>query len=348
MNTDINGLNNVFVENPFSGVKSDTSVVITNNASDSSSSDESYSLLAFSNILFPQSLNENEEGFIDIDGYISPYQTNANVLFQLLYALFPCLIPPFINNTKLEKYMKGMLSVSFIICCSLVVVFIVELCTCGVTTFRENPGFGPTTKTIVDFGAKYPFAIKQEYEIYRLFTSIFLSPSLISLCLEILLSLRLLLYLEHRWGILVFVTSYFITGEAGVLLSCVLSSNNVSVSSIGPFAGLVTIFIIDLSLTNTKGRTNFKQFVFSALVMMLMIVLITFFPLVDLSCIIGSVVIGVFLGIVFFVHSNKWFTKQSIIFQGSVYFFVICCVLLFFISCCLLLFVWIEPLTAVF
>ncbi|KAL7722751.1 rhomboid protease [Entamoeba marina] len=302
--------------------------------------------LSITNILFPRIPSENEqEGYVDIDGYISSFQPNTNIFLQILYCIFPCFVPPFINNTIFEKYLKCTLSISFLICLILIGVFISELCVCGIATFEDNPGFGPSANTIVNFGAKYSFAIKQEYEIYRLFSSMFLSPSLLCLILEIFFCLRFLLYFEHRYGLIIFITSYILTGEAGVLLSGVLSCNNVSVCSIGPFTGLLTMFLVELGLTDQTRKSGFKRSVFSSLVGLLLIVFVVLFPLADFSCIMGGAIMGVSLGALFFIHMNKWFSSFGVSLQTLVYFVLALFPILYFTFCCLLLLKWIEPLS---
>ncbi|BFU20917.1 rhomboid peptidase family protein [Entamoeba histolytica HM-1:IMSS-B] len=312
--------------------------------SSSSSSEESFQGFSFSTILLPHHSNEKEEGFVDIDGYITPFENEINIFKQILYCVFPCLIPPFISNRRIEKYIRATMSISFIFTLLLIGVFIGELCVCGVASFSINPGIGPSADKIIDFGAKYSYNITQNYQIYRLFTSLFLSPSLFGLIVEIIFALRFFLYFEHRWGIILFFVTYIISGEAGVLLSCVLSCNNIAVCSMGPFAGLISVFLVDLALTNQSYKVQFKRAVFTSLIGLLVIVFAQLFPLQDFTCLLGSVIVGLVLGVLYFVNLNPWFSQQPLLLQTIVYVSLVTFLLTYFIVFCLLLFIWIQPL----
>ncbi|ELP87236.1 hypothetical protein EIN_094530 [Entamoeba invadens IP1] len=331
---------------PLYGTSSDdkekaTTMVDMTQTSSSSSSDDTFN---FGTLFLPHHSEPKDDSFVDIDGFLVPFDKNENIIKRLIYCIFPCCLPPFVANSRLEKYLRACVSVSFFLSLTLTAVFISELVMCGIGTFAENPAIGPSVSGIVKYGAKYPYGIKQSYEAYRLFVPIILSPSLMSLLLQVFFTLRFFLYFEHRWGILIFCATYLLTGEAGVLLSCVLSCNSVAVCSSGPFAGLIVVFLIDLALTDDPRRFHFKRSVFTALVALLVIVFVELFPLQDFTCILGSVIVGLALGVLYFVHLNKWFTEQPLLMQTAVYVSLVVFLLLFYTVCCLLIFIWIEPL----
>jgi membrane associated rhomboid family serine protease len=97
--------------------------------------------------------------------------------------------------------------------------------------------------TLFRMGAKYSPAIRHDFEIYRLFTPIFLHaniPHLISNSLSILL---LGFYIENLIGKKAYMMLYMISGIISQLASSVLNSYNISVGASGSIMGISSFFI---------------------------------------------------------------------------------------------------------
>ena len=107
-----------------------TSVVI-NNSTSSTSSEEITQTFSLSTIFLPTHQKEKDDGYIDIDGRLSFYDQQNNIFQQLLYAAIPCCKLPFFSDTKLEKYIKLIFSVSFLLVIIYTGIFIYELYHCG-------------------------------------------------------------------------------------------------------------------------------------------------------------------------------------------------------------------------
>ena len=323
--------------------KQHTSVVI-NNSTSSTSSEELNTQFSLSTIFLPTHNKEKEDGYIDIDGKMVHYDQQNNIFQQLFYSILPCCQLPLFSNVKLEKYIRMIFSLSFLLSMIYICVFVCELYYCNYSSFEKNPGFGPSKETIVNFGAKYTFAIQQNLEIYRLFTSLFLSPNLLTLLVQIFFCLRFFLYFEHKWGLLLIVVSFFITGEAGVLLCCIFSSNNISVCSLCPFVGLICIYMVDISLNSDINKVRLKRSLFFSLIALFMIVFLNLFPLQDFTSSVGSCLIGICLGLTYFLGNCKRFTQRSVMFQTTVFTSLVVFMIFYFIVCCLVLFIWMKPL----
>ncbi|EDS88945.1 hypothetical protein CL6EHI_133210 [Entamoeba histolytica] len=112
----------------------------------------------------------------------------------------------------------------------------------------------------------------------------------------------------------------------------------------GPFAGLISVFLVDLALTNQSYKVQFKRAVFTSLIGLLVIVFAQLFPLQDFTCLLGSVIVGLVLGVLYFVNLNPWFSQQPLLLQTIVYVSLVTFLLTYFIVFCLLLFIWIQPL----
>ena len=307
----------------------------TSSSDDLNQSTTTNRLTSFSTIFLPQTNKDEIEGYIDIDGYVTPYDGTQNIFLQLFYIVFPCFSKPLFSSYKCEKVLRAMFSLSFLFALILTAVFILEIVNCGIASFKENPGIGPKASELMSFGARYSYAIKEDLEIYRLFSSLFMTPSVLVLLVELVLLMRYVLYFERRWGILLFVVSYFVTGEAGILLSTMCDQNNISVGGICPVSGIVGIYLVEIFLTKKLERIEVKRSVFLALLVVFIICVLQLSPLLDMTAMIGSGMIGVVLGFLYFLGENTWFAQQGLIVQTCVYGALMVFLLGYIVFCCL-------------
>ncbi|CAM9152527.1 unnamed protein product, partial [Phaeothamnion confervicola] len=98
---------------------------------------------------------------------------------------------------------------------------------------EPNILLGPSAATLVKMGAKLFLLIRDERQLWRLFTPILLHGGLIHLLMNMLSQFRLGIFLEERWGSRVWLTIYFVGGIGGNLLSCVTSPEKAGVGASG-------------------------------------------------------------------------------------------------------------------
>lgn len=114
---------------------------------------------------------------------------------------------------------------------------------------QSNWLLGPTEDALVTLGAKEGALIKNKYELWRLFTAIFLHAGIIQIIANIFGQLRMGLYLEKKWKWYVFITIYFMSGVAGLCLSCDMQPNSISVGASAAFMGVMGAYLAQLHLT---------------------------------------------------------------------------------------------------
>lgn len=101
----------------------------------------------------------------------------------------------------------------------------------GFAPFGVNPMVGPWPDTLDMMQAKNAAALVYEGQVWRLFTPIFLHAGLIHLAMNVLMQLRLGLYMELTWGPVVWGALYWGSGIASSLASAVLKPETISVGA---------------------------------------------------------------------------------------------------------------------
>lgn len=124
----------------------------------------------------------------------------------------------------------------FIITIVEVIVFALMLMYGGVE--RNGEFLQASHIAIKDFGAKWPYLMKYEYQIWRFITPIFLHANLSHLVFNSFCQLIFGVQLEHRFGTENIVYIYFGSGYAGNLLST-LFLDGPSVGASGAIFGLL-------------------------------------------------------------------------------------------------------------
>lgn len=165
---------------------------------------------------------------------------------------------------------------------------------------------GPTGTALVRIGAKYGPLMRYKYQLWRLITPMFLHAGIIQLSINLFYQLRMGLYLEPRWGWTKFAVVYFTSGFCGIISSCVVRPNTVSVAASFSLMGVMAAWFAQIHMTWKSLEGWQKKMNLS---ICLVVILITFLEgagpsYVDSIGHLGGLIMGLFLGYVFFIWKS--------------------------------------------
>jgi membrane associated rhomboid family serine protease len=138
---------------------------------------------------------------------------------------------------------KTLACMIFAVC---VVMLVVELALGGVQPLSVNPMLGPDSLTLAKLGSSYGWRLQTKWEVYRLFTPIFLHGGLFHILGNMLFLAFIGVPLEQKWGWRVFGLVFFVSGIAASLFSTCIHPNTISVGASGALFGLLGGSLADL------------------------------------------------------------------------------------------------------
>jgi membrane associated rhomboid family serine protease len=104
---------------------------------------------------------------------------------------------------------------------------------------KNNKMAGPSAITLRAMGGKFTDDIRNQYELHRLLTPVFLHAGILHLLSNLFFQLRFGFICEVRWGIAKFALLYFVCGIGANFWSAVLSPFAVSVGASGALFGIL-------------------------------------------------------------------------------------------------------------
>ncbi|CAN6973829.1 unnamed protein product [Brassica oleracea var. botrytis] len=114
---------------------------------------------------------------------------------------------------------------------------------------RNNPLFGPSSRTLVKLGSLEWCRVVEEHEAWRLFTCIWLHVGVIHLVANMISLLFVGIRLEQQFGFVRIGVIYVTSGVGGSVLSSLFIRNGVSVGASGALFGLLGSMLSEI-LTN--------------------------------------------------------------------------------------------------
>ena len=193
-------------------------------------------------------------------------------------------------------------TIAYLLACT-VVLILMNVYQDGLTA---NDKTHPWVCTLYDFQAKYTYAIKEKYEVWRLLTPIFLhsnaihlfwnafSIMMISFMIEIELKSRL-----HYIGLLI------MSGIGGNLLSAVLRPYSIGLGASSAIFGLLGVLMVWIWLNYEKFGPNGQQFLIFFLVLMILSTMNVFLSnTIDPWSHLGGFCVGVPFGLLFLKAKN--------------------------------------------
>lgn len=244
--------------------------------------------------------------YVGIDGNQAVYSApNSPSIFKYLgLSCCPCCVPPFFSKEKQLEYERMVNSFCFLISSVQIVMLIISLGLGGFASPNVNPMLGPPASTLIELGAK-DSPLMHQGQVWRFVTPIFLHAGIIHITINVFAQMRFGLPMERKWGLIKFIAVYFISGIGGVLMSCLLLPNTISVGASGAIMGLIGCFLGEILMTwmKTDQRTRRLNLIQVSLIIII-IMLISFAPFIDIAAHFGGLLTGFLMGLAYFSRES--------------------------------------------
>ncbi|KAH3742843.1 membrane protein [Pelomyxa schiedti] len=185
------------------------------------------------------------------------------------------------------------------------VLFIVSLSLDGFASVKNNPQLGPPAESLVKLGAKYAWAMRYEYQVFRFITPVFLHAGIFHLLGNLYSEFKLCVLLEKRWGVFHFSFIYIVSGLGATVFSCMLNPNSVSVGASGALMGIMGAYLVEILFVGSPRDATRKLELIQIGFFIVFTLLISFAPYIDFSAHLGGLLTGFFVGCFIFLRPNQ-------------------------------------------
>lgn len=251
-----------------------------------------------------------------VDGNPQEFEMELPINYCKLYAYscFPCFIPPPCNAANSHRYCLAMASASFIISVIDVIMLIVELALGGFESPKYNWTLGPTSEAMIKLGCKDASRIKNDYELWRLFTPIFLHGGFIHLIMNLGMQLKLGMMIERRWNTLRWLIVYFASGIIANCYSIMCYPKTLGVGASGALLGLFGGFFVDILLNKKQFQLNtWLSLIGQLLISIVIIFIFSFAPGVDFVAHIFGFIAGAIITLGLLCHQCDFINKRILL-----------------------------------
>lgn len=174
----------------------------------------------------------------------------------------------------------------------------------GHMPFERNPMLGPHYHVFDRLGAKNAARIRSNGEWWRLLTPLLLHAGWLHLLGNLTVQLRTGAMLEAVWGSSAWLCIYLAAGAYGVLASCVMTPDYLGVGSSGALCGLLggwgSFLLITWNQTSPVDIKLRNAQTVSVGFSMLIIIGLSFLPLMDFAAHVGGLLMGAAVAMVLF------------------------------------------------
>ncbi|CAN8256970.1 unnamed protein product [Cochlearia groenlandica] len=175
---------------------------------------------------------------------------------------------------------------------------------------RNNPLFGPSSRTLEKLGSLEWVKVVKEHEAWRLLTCIWLHAGVIHLAANMLSLVFIGIRLEQQFGFVRIGVIYLLSGFGGSILSSLFIRNSISVGASGALFGLLGSMLSEL-LTNWTIYSNKIAALLTLLFVILINLAIGILPHVDNFAHVGGFLTGFLLGFVLLARPQfKWLARE--------------------------------------
>lgn len=223
------------------------------------------------------------------------------------FACCPCCMVGCRTPEAQRAWRRFLLSVAFLLSVVQVLILIVTIILDGgFVSYEMNPMLGPHYHRLDAAGAKNAAKIARG-EVWRLASATMLHAGWIHLVGNVLVQIRAGVQLEFIWGTPAWLLIYFSSGIYANLLSCVLHPAVLGVGSSGCLCGLIGGWLSFLLITWNQTMPNDVKMrnaqTTSILISIVLVVVFSFMPLMDLAAHIGGLIMGV--GVTMTLFGNR-------------------------------------------
>ncbi|KAJ0235286.1 RHOMBOID-like protein 3 [Hirschfeldia incana] len=177
---------------------------------------------------------------------------------------------------------------------------------------RNNPLFGPSSRTLEKLGSLERSRVVERHEAWRLFTCIWLHAGVIHLVANMISLLFIGIHLEHQFGFVRIGVIYVVSGVGGSIVSSLFIRNGVSVGASGPLFGLLGSMVSEI-LTNWTIYSNKVAALLTILFVIVINLAFGILPHVDNVAHLGGFLVGFLLGFVLLARPQfKWLARKHI------------------------------------
>lgn len=227
--------------------------------------------------------------------------------FRCCFSCCPCCVIGCRTPEAKKAWRRFLFSMSFMLSMVQVMILVVVIALDGgFISYEENPMLGPHFHRLDAAGAKNAAKIANG-EVWRLASATMLHAGWIHLVGNILVQIRAGVQLEIIWGTPAWLLIYFSSGIYANFLSCVLHPGALGVGSSGCLCGLIGGWLSFLLITWNQTMPNDVKMrnaqTSSILISIVLVVVFSFFPLMDLAAHIGGLLMGV--GVCMTIFGNR-------------------------------------------
>ncbi|XP_009122358.1 RHOMBOID-like protein 3 isoform X1 [Brassica rapa] len=176
---------------------------------------------------------------------------------------------------------------------------------------RNNPLFGPSSRTLDKLGSLEWDKVVEKHEGWRLLTCIWLHAGVIHLAANMLSLVFIGIRLEQQFGFVRIGVIYLLSGIGGSVLSSLFIRNSISVGASGALFGLLGSMLSEL-LTNWTIYSNKIAALLTLLFVIAINLAIGILPHVDNFAHVGGFLTGFLLGFVLLARPQfKWLAREN-------------------------------------
>lgn len=184
--------------------------------------------------------------------------------------------------------------------CMVDILFYIVLIAVGGLSKDHSNFLSPTSDALFDFGEKYPYYMRYEYQMYRWFMPVFLHATFLHLLMNVFSSMVIGFSFEDRFGLKRTIAVYFISGLGGILFSSLVSdekSVGASCAIFGLLGGYLGYLALHWKQLDYPNSPRWQILISVGIVVLLSLLIGASNPTIDWYGHFGGLLVGFFISI---------------------------------------------------
>eukprot|EP01107_Rhizomastix_libera_P009512 TRINITY_DN25609_c0_g1_i1.p1 TRINITY_DN25609_c0_g1~~TRINITY_DN25609_c0_g1_i1.p1 ORF type:complete len:336 (-),score=83.12 TRINITY_DN25609_c0_g1_i1:72-1079(-) len=247
--------------------------------------------------------NQMRIQFVAVDGSKAEETVDADGMMKVYCQSMccPCCIGGPCSPQRKKEWFNLFKTFTFWIIITQLVMFFIGLGIGGFESSEVNPMLGTNSKALVDTGAKYGYAMQQQYHFFRFITPVFLHAGFVHLFFNLYSEFKMCTFLEKRWGAVNYLSIFFVSGVSSILLSVTAKPDTISVGASGAILGVTGAYLADLLFSDDHDKMTKRIGIFQLVLFIIFSLAIGFTKFIDFTGHLGGVFLGFFLGVSLFI-----------------------------------------------